>query len=81
MSWALITAWQRNELAQRSVPIDLKTIKAYCGRAVHLGEPEFALVLSIGYHGILRTAEMYNMAVGDMEIQRRKTCAFLTVPQ
>lgn len=81
VSWSLITAWQRNELPQRCVPIDLQTIKAFCGYAVHLGEPEFALTLAIGYHGILRTAEMYNIAIGDLEIDRRKARAVLTLPQ
>ena len=81
VSWSLITAWQRHELPQRCVPINLQTIKAFCGYAVYLGEPEFALTLAIGYHGILRTAEMYHIAIGDMEIDHRKSTAVLTLPQ
>ena len=80
LSWSLITAWQKNELPQRCVPLDVRTFKAYCGVALHLGEPEFALLLALGYHGLLRTAEMYNINIGDMEMDIGGSTGVLTLP-
>ena len=81
ISWSLVTAWQRNELPQRCVPIDLRTVKGYCGLAASFGDPNFALLLALGYHGILRTAEMFNIKVAVMEISKSQRRAVLTLPQ
>ena len=61
LSWSLVTAWQRNEPPQRCTPLTLDILLAMVGRAVFLDWHRMSLILLIGYHCVLRTAEMYRL--------------------
>jgi len=79
MCWSLITAWQRNELPQRATPLTLRLLKAFCGVCITNGWLDLCLILAIGYHCILRTAEMYSMSCGDFTFNRHDNTAILTL--
>ena len=81
LSWALVTAWQRNEPPQRCAPLSLDVLLAMVGRAALLGWNRMALLLLIGFHCMLRAAEMYKLRVGDFEIDRRLTHGVITLQE
>ena len=81
LSWSLVTAWQRNEPPQRCTPLTLEILLALVGRAVFLGWHRMSLVLLIGFHCVLRTAEMYNLRVVDFEFDKALTSGVLTLSE
>ena len=81
LSWSLVTAWQKNEPPQRCAPLSKDILLAMIGRAVELGWMRFALLLAIGFHCILRTAEMYNLRVADFEFGKSYRRGVLTLQE
>ena len=79
-AWQLISAWQKHELPQRCTPFSLDVLKAMCGLAISWGETSMALCLSVAFHGILRTAEMYSMAVGHFTFHPSLCSCVLALP-
>jgi len=79
-SWQLITAWQKHELPQRCTPFCASLVKAMCGVAIHRGEVSMALCMAVGFHGILRTAETYTMAVKDFSFHPSLQTCVLSLP-
>ena len=79
-AWQLVSAWQRHELPQRCTPFSLLVLKAMCGLAISWGETSMALCLSVAFHGILRTAEMYSMAVGHFTFHPSLRSCVLALP-
>ena len=79
LSWALITAWQRNEPPRRCTPLTMDILLAMVGRAVTLGWHRLGLLLLLGFHCILRTAEMYSVRVGDFEFDKSLQRGVLTL--
>ena len=79
LSWSLVTAWQRNEPPQRCTPVTLDILLAMVGHALSQGWQRMALVLLVGFHCVLRTAEMYNLQVGDFEFDASLTSGILTL--
>lgn len=81
LSWSLVTAWQRNEPPQRCAPLSLDILLAMVGFATHKGWDNFALLVVLGFHCILRTAEMYNLRIADMEFNASGTKGVLTLKE
>ena len=79
LSWALVTAWQRNEPPQRCAPLSLDILLAMVGRCVQLQWHRMGLLLLIGFFCLLRTAEMYKLRVSDLECDKRLSNGVLTL--
>ena len=79
MSWSLVSAWQRNEPPQRCTPLSLDILLAMVGRAIALDWLRMSLVLLIGFHCLLRTAEMYKLRANDFEFNATLTAGVLTI--
>jgi len=67
LSWSLVTAWQKNEPPQRCAPLSKDILLAMIACASERTWHRFALLLAIGFHCLLRTAEMYHLRVADFE--------------
>ncbi len=66
-SWALLTAWKKHELPDRCAPMSMLLLYAFLGVALGRRLDHFALVVALGYHCLLRTHEMYQAQVEDLE--------------
>ena len=81
LSWSLVTAWQRNEPPQRCAPLNLDILLAMIGLAIQRGWLGMCALLAVGFHCVLRTAEMYRMRVTDFEFNVEGTSGVLTLPE
>jgi len=81
LSWSLVTAWQRNEPPQRCAPLSVDILLAMIGLAVQRGWLGMCALLAVGFHCVLRTAEMYRMRVADFEFNVDGTSGVLTLPE
>ncbi len=79
LSWQLISAWQRNELPQRCAPISLDLLMAMCGVALRWRRFDLAVVLALGFHCLLRTAECYSIRKTDLEFHPNLASCILTL--
>ena len=60
-SWRLIKAWQKHEIPSRAPPLTPLTLSVLAGW-FQKHHPELALALIVGFHGLLRTGEMLQVA-------------------
>ena len=81
LSWSLVTAWQRNEPPQRCAPLSSDILLAMVGRAIQRGWHRMSVLLVIGFHCLLRTAEMYNLKVADFEFDASGRRGVLTLAE
>ena len=81
LSWSLVTAWQRNEPPQRCAPLSSDILLAMVGRTIQLGWHRMSVLLVVGFHCLLRTAEMYNLRVADFEFDASGRRGVLTLPE
>ena len=79
-AWQLISAWQKNELPQRCTPFNILVLKAMCGVAISRGLTSMALCMAVGFHGILRTAEIYLLTVKDFPFHPSMCTCVLSLP-
>jgi len=81
LSWSLVTAWQRNEPPQRCAPLSLDVLLAMIGYAVQRGWLGMCALLAVGFHCVLRTAEMYHLRVADFEFDDAGSKGVLTLAE
>ena len=81
LSWSLVTAWQRNEPPQRCAPLSLDILLAMVGLAIQRGWLGMCALLAVGFHCVLRTAEMYHLRVADFEFDVAGTTGVLTLQE
>eukprot|EP00435_Cladocopium_sp_Y103_P024855 s3415_g6.t1 len=78
-SWRLFKDWRRIEAPARAPPITVPLVRAIVARAVRLNEISFACMISLGFHTLLRTGEMLQVACKDLEISSQG--GVLSLPQ
>jgi integrase len=76
-AWRLYKAWDQNEQVRRATPLSPEMLLAVCGRAWHHGEHGLCISLLLGYHCLLRTGEILNLRLGDVDFARRLSTAVL----
>jgi len=81
LSWALVTAWQRNEPPQRCAPVSVDILLAMVGMTIQRGWHRMSVLLVVGFHCLLRTAEMYNLRLADFEFDKDGKHGVLTLPE
>ena len=81
LSWSLVTAWQRNEPPQRCAPLSTDVLLAMVGLAIQRGWLGMCALLAVGFHCVLRTAEMYHLRVADFEFDVEGTTGVLTLQE
>ena len=57
-AWSLVHAWRRVELPHRAPPILPDILLAFAGVAIAVNRHDYAILLLVGFHCMLRTAEM-----------------------
>lgn len=77
-SWRLFKCWRRVEAPARAPPITGPIVRAFIARAVELNELSFACLLALGFHALLRTGELLNVAAKDLDIS--EACGVLRLP-
>lgn len=60
-SWRLYRLWRRLEKPKQAPPFPHKFAQAMVGRAIELEDLNFALVLALGFWGMLRTGELMSL--------------------
>lgn len=60
-SWRLLKAWNMQEIPNRAPPFPESVLQVMVGWAIFKEEPLFALSLLIGFYGLLRTGELYDL--------------------
>lgn len=78
-SWRMFKNWRRIESPVRAPPITPLVVRALISRAVQLQEVSFACMLALGFHGLLRTGELLQVARKDLELGA--DCGILRLPQ
>ena len=78
-SWRLFTAWGKTEMPSRAPPLSVDIILAVIGLALQDGEVEAAAVMSMGFHGVLRTQEMAETRTGAIFFNTSKGTAVVNL--
>ncbi|CAK0832382.1 unnamed protein product, partial [Prorocentrum cordatum] len=66
LSWTLLKAWRHHEPASRVLPLTTEAVAAMAGFACAAGAFDVAALLLVGFEGMLRGAEVFALAVGDI---------------
>ena len=78
--WRLWSAWGRLELPSRAWPLLPVQLEAMCYVASQWEMLDVAIVLWIGFQGLLRTAEYTTLAVGQLHFQPDLNAFFVSLP-
>ena len=65
-AWRLYRAWGQLEIPARAAPISMDVAFALTGIAVVQDDMGFAVLILLGFFGILRTGEALGLCVGDL---------------
>ena len=76
-SWRLFRNWRRIESPQRAPPMTPLLARAIVGRAIVLGHLEFAALILLGFHCLLRTGELVVIQYQDLEFSNQ--CGVLSL--
>jgi len=79
-SWRLWRAWGRFELPARAWPLGPTQVTAMAAVAWEWGVQDVALLLMLGFHGFLRTAEILSLRVGQISWGTNGDLAFVALP-
>ena len=77
-AWSWLSVWERSELPNRTPPISLEATLAACGVLAAHGFYDIVAVVLLGFHCMLRTAELMGVRVGNIAIGRRHMSVALT---
>ena len=69
-SWQLPSLWNKLEQPRRATPIDPKLLLAFSGVLLTWGWPDLAHLCIVGFCGLLRTGEMFNLKRGHIVLPR-----------
>ena len=67
-AWQLVSVWSRNEMPARAPPLPASILMAMAGLAYGDGDIGICAGLLLGYHCILRTAELCGAEVGHIRL-------------
>ena len=71
LAWKLFKQWRRVEAPSRAPPITVLLVRAIVCRAVERGELDFAALIALGFHALLRTGELLALRYCDLEFNLR----------
>ena len=71
--WRLCSTWSRLELPCRAPPLTQDLLLAMCGYACSIGRADLACGLCLGFHCLLRTAELAGVCVEHISLGPRRT--------
>ena len=66
-AWRLFRSWRRIECPQRAPPLTILLIRAMVAHAIWRDNLQFAAMLCLGFHCLLRTGEMVLVQYQDLE--------------
>ena len=66
-AWRLLRSWRRIECPQRAPPLTILLIRAMVAHAIWRDNLQFAAMLCLGFHCLLRTGEMVLVQYQDLE--------------
>ena len=66
-AWRLFKQWRRVETPSRAPPITQLLVRSIVCRAVRLGDLQFACLVALGFHALLRTGEILSLRFCDIE--------------
>ena len=58
-SWKLCNTWEKLLPARRAAPITARICIGLAGAAIAVGQPRVALLLLLGFEGVLRSVELF----------------------
>ena len=64
-AWKLFATWRKLEVPSRAPPITVDLILALASRALQRKNLEFAVLMLVGFHALLRTGEMLSISPSD----------------
>lgn len=70
-AWRLFKQWRRVEAPSRAPPITVVLVRAIVCRAVEREELDFAVLIALGFHALLRTGELLALRFCDLDIDLR----------
>lgn len=70
-SWRLFRLWRRLEKPKQAPPFPTRFAQALIARAIELEDLSFALVLALGFWGMLRTGELMNLRTNQLMLGKR----------
>ena len=79
LSWRLLKAWHVNEIPNRAAPIPVNVLQAMMGWAIFHGHHLFALSLGVGYYGMLRTGELFDITLSSVFMAKKNTPAVISL--
>ena len=65
-TWRLLRTWQVNELPNRAPPLPLVVLEGLIGYGLFQEDYRFSLSLLIGFYGLLRTGELFDVTSQDI---------------
>ena len=78
-SWRLMKTWVTHEVPNRAPPLSIDALNLLVGYCLFKGQSVFALSLLLGFHGLLRTGELLNVAAKHIAIARPKGPAVISL--
>lgn len=75
--WRLFKSWRRIEAPNRAPPLTAQLARAFIACAVESDQLALAVLLAIGFHGLLRTGEL--MALKFSNIELGSSCAIVSL--
>lgn len=78
-SWRLMKTWVTNEVPNRAPPLPLELLECMTGYALFKQMPLFALSLLLGFHGLLRTGELFQICARHIAITRPRGPAVISL--
>eukprot|EP00438_Fugacium_kawagutii_P018349 Skav224070 [mRNA] locus=scaffold432:52613:53713:+ [translate_table: standard] len=78
-SWRLLKTWVTHEVPNRAPPMPKEVLFSMVGYALFKQQPDMALTLLLGFHGLLRTGELLSLTKKDIAISKPKGPAVISL--
>ena len=78
--WAMHKAWGERELPRRAPPLPTMVLLAMIGTSFYFKDLSCAVLLSIGFHGYLRTGELLSVTVSACSFDWKNTILVIALP-
>ena len=79
LSWRLLKAWHVNEIPNRAAPIPENILQSMMGWAIFHDHHLFALSLALGYYGMLRTGELFDITLSSVFMSKKTAPAVISL--
>ena len=71
-SWKLFNTWEKLLPARRAAPITARICIGLAGAAIAVGQPRVAVLLLLGFEGVLRSVELFQLKRDDVNFGRKR---------